>query len=121
MFTILEIMQCINKIALVTGAADGFGLATVKLLIEKGYKVACCDSSFNHKSPDSNLVQSLHGIGNVLFCGMDSLNDNDVCCNSHSKTKVCSVLNTIQNAYGEAPSVIVNCERLIESEEVIMK
>ena len=78
MITFLEIMQCINKIALVTGAADGFGLATVKLLIQQGYKVACCDSSFIHKSPDSNLAQSIHGSGNTLYCGMDSLSVSDV-------------------------------------------
>ena len=71
-------MQCIHKIALVTGAADGFGLATVKALIQQGYKVACCDSSFIHKSPDSDLVDNIHGKGNALFCGMDPLSVNDV-------------------------------------------
>lgn len=73
-----SIMQCIHKIALVTGAASGFGFATAKSLVQQGFKVACCDSSFIHKSPDPSLVDLIHGKGNTLFCGMDPLSVNDV-------------------------------------------
>lgn len=71
-------MQCINKIALVTGVASGFGLATAKSLVEQGFKVACCDMSFIHKSPDSDIIQRIHGKGNAIYCGMNALSVNHV-------------------------------------------
>ena len=71
-------MQSLTRIALITGAASGFGTATARLLASHGIKVACCDRSFIHKSPSSDLVDSIQGEGNTLFCGMDTLNPNDV-------------------------------------------
>lgn len=66
-------MQCVHKIALVTGAATGLGLATAKALVSKGFKVACCDSAFIHKSPDPELMNLINGKGNTIFCGMHPL------------------------------------------------
>lgn len=71
-------MQRIAKVALVTGAASGFGEATARFLASHGFKVACCDRSFVHSSPDPELVESIQGEGNAIFCGMDTLNTNDV-------------------------------------------
>lgn len=71
-------MQCVNRIALVTGAASGFGLATAKSLVQQGFNVACCDTSFIHKSPDSSLMNIIHGKGKTIFCGMNSLSVSDV-------------------------------------------
>lgn len=41
-------MQSLTRIALITGAASGFGTATARLLASHGIKVACCDRSFIH-------------------------------------------------------------------------
>ena len=71
-------MQYLNKIALVTGVASGFGLATAKSLVEQGFKVACCDTSFIHQSPDPDIIQMIHGKGNAIFCGMQPLSVNHV-------------------------------------------
>lgn len=71
-------MQPLTRIALVTGAASGFGTATARLLASHGIKVACCDRSFIHKSPSSDLVDAIQGEGNTIFCGMDTLNSSDV-------------------------------------------
>ena len=71
-------MQRIANVALVTGASSGFGEATARFLASHGFKVACCDRSFVHNSPDSELVESIQDEGSAIFCGMDTLNTNDV-------------------------------------------
>ena len=68
-------MQPLCKIAMVTGAASGFGLATAKKLIANGYKVACCDTAFSHGSPDEDYLEDQE---NAMFFGMNPLSTNDV-------------------------------------------
>ena len=112
-------MQSLTRIALVTGAASGFGTATARLLASHGIKVACCDRSFIHKSPSSDLVDAIQGEGNTLFCGMDTLNPNDVWLMQNDYPKVENVLDTVQAAYGQAPTILVNTEHLVAGEEVL--
>ena len=71
-------MQRIAKVALVTGASSGFGEATARFLASHGFKVVCCDRSFVHSPPAPELVESIQGEGNAIFCGMDTLDTNDV-------------------------------------------
>ena len=71
-------MQKVYKIAMVTGAATGFGLATVKQLMASGYKVACCDTSFVHSAPDESFLEEIDGQGSAMFYGMNPLSTGDV-------------------------------------------
>lgn len=71
-------MQCVPKIALVTGAALGYGRATASLLLSKGYIVACCDSAFNEHTNDDNLLREVQGEGKALFYELNSLSSDSV-------------------------------------------
>ena len=71
-------MQSIPRIALITGVVSGIGRATAKLLLSKGFKVACCDYSLIHHAPNEDLFNSFNGSANTLFCGMDTLDSNSV-------------------------------------------
>lgn len=71
-------MQPLCKIAMVTGAASGFGLATAKRLLANGYKVACCDTAFSHSTPDEDYLDQLGEPENAMFFGMNPLSTNDV-------------------------------------------
>ena len=66
-------MQPLCKIAMVTGAASGFGLATAKRLLAIGYKVACCDTAFSHSTPDEAFLDQLEEPENAMFFGMNPL------------------------------------------------
>ena len=74
----LIVMQPLCKIAMVTGAASGFGLATAKRLLAIGYKVACCDTAFSHSTPDEAFLDQLEEPENAMFFGMNPLSTNDV-------------------------------------------
>ena len=71
-------MQPLCKIAMVTGAASGFGLATAKKLLASGYKVACCDTAFAHSTPDEDYLDQMEEQENAMFFGMNPLSTNDV-------------------------------------------
>lgn len=79
-------MQAIPRIALVTGISSSIGIATVRKLISKGFKVACCDFSFIHNSPSESILRSIDGGSNALYCGMDVLNSGNVCKGCKIKT-----------------------------------
>lgn len=67
-----------QRIALVTGAAMGFGKATASYLLSKGYVVACCDSSFVQQMPNDDYINEFANKGKVNYFGLDSLSTENV-------------------------------------------
>lgn len=57
-----------KKVALVTGAASGIGLATARLLAERGYAVVAGDVAFDR------MRDELHGLSDVLPVRLDVRN-----------------------------------------------
>lgn len=67
-----------QRIALVTGAAMGFGKATASHLLSKGFIVACCDSAFLQKMPSDDYIRDCATKGNVKYFGLDALSSENV-------------------------------------------
>ena len=69
-------MELKDKVAIVTGAASGIGLATAKAFVEKGAKVVIAD--FNEEG-GKTVVEELKGKGvDVLFVKVDVSNEESV-------------------------------------------
>lgn len=67
-----------QRIALVTGAAMGFGKATASHLLSKGFIVACCDSAFLQKMPSDDYIRESATKENVKCFGLDTLSSENV-------------------------------------------
>lgn len=67
-----------QRIALVTGAAMGFGKATASHLLSKGFIVACCDSAFLQKMPSDDYIRDCATKENVKYFGLDALSSENV-------------------------------------------
>lgn len=71
-------MSAMQRIALVTGAAMGFGKATASYLLSKGYIVACCDAAFVQNMPSDDYINELSSKGKANYYGLNSLNSESV-------------------------------------------
>ena len=107
-----------QRIALVTGAAMGFGKATASYLLSKGYVVACCDSSFVQQMPNDDYINEFANKGKVNYFGLDSLSTENVPIWIVLYQQIQYVLDTIKETYGTGPHVLVNCEQCILDEQV---
>lgn len=67
-----------QRIALVTGAAMGFGKATASHLLSKGFIVACCDSAFLQQMPSDDYLRDCTAKENVKYFGLDALSSENV-------------------------------------------
>ncbi|EMI5489770.1 SDR family oxidoreductase [Providencia stuartii] len=66
-------LQLENRVAVVTGGSSGIGLATVKLLLEEGCKVAFCGRDKHKLAQTCQSLQTLYPQGELLAVSCDVL------------------------------------------------
>jgi NAD(P)-dependent dehydrogenase (short-subunit alcohol dehydrogenase family) len=64
-----------SRVAIVTGAAQGIGRATVKYLLETGYRVTFCDVD---EGSGQEAVQAYESLGDLQFVTADIASETDV-------------------------------------------
>ncbi|XP_004931596.1 15-hydroxyprostaglandin dehydrogenase [NAD(+)]-like [Bombyx mandarina] len=64
-------MDLKGKVALITGAASGIGLAYSEELLKQGAKVSLCDIDSERGEQVTEKLASKYGRKNVLFCRLD--------------------------------------------------
>lgn len=69
-------MDLNGKVAVITGAASGIGLATAKAFVDKGVKVVLSD--YNEKDGQAETDKLKHNGADVMFIKADVSNEDDV-------------------------------------------
>jgi NAD(P)-dependent dehydrogenase (short-subunit alcohol dehydrogenase family) len=84
-----------SKVALVTGAAKGIGLATTKKFLSKGWRVVLLDIDANTLK---NAFEAMKNLGNIL----------SIFCDVSVPDQVCDAVNRILSRFNRIDALVNN-------------